>query len=111
MDSIDEARELKEQAVRFDQAGQPHEACRAMLRAFQTLHAVGLDVAALGAMEQAAMYARKTGDRKGVQSAFREIVDRLRARDGDAFARKVQAAMMAGLKRGSAAPPDPTSVA
>ena len=72
-----------------------------MLRAFQTLHAVGLDLAALNAMELAAAYARRTGDRKAVQQAFGEIIDQLRFRDGDDFANQVQAAMMSGLERGA----------
>ncbi len=104
MDVIDNARALSEEASRLAQQGRNYEACRAMLRAFHGLHVAGLDVAALGAMEQAAVYARRAGDRQAIKQAFGELVSQLRARDGDDFANRVQAAMMSGLTKGATDP-------
>lgn len=88
---------LQSMAGDLSSAGSPGMAARALLRSARNLYAAGDQSGALDAAREAAAMAKGAGGGGKVKTHFRDLVRRVRAKQGDEAAQKLQAALQDGL--------------
>lgn len=84
-------------AARLAEEGKPVLAARGMARLARTLYKADRQEAAEQAVREAVDYAKQTGNRQAVKAQLKGLVQRVRGRQGDEVADRLQGVILEGL--------------